>query len=308
MKLSVLAICLAASPLLAQVREAKAAPEIKTITIENGTVTQVFLSPGYTTSIRLPEEIRSVVIGNPASFKAEHADSEPRSVFLKPVTARAAESNALITTKSGQQISLHLISSGQMASSQSKVDFLLEYKHSQSAVIDADSNRSFFISETKGVPEAAALEIPDRSKRVDPLNDALAQQQAVASPAWQGQELQAALGESIQVEQQTILRFSILNNTKHPIELLPPQVELSGKANSGKGKQIKAEPVAIADYRMTERRLKPGERADGVVIFDRPTFKESTEKLELQLAEADQVDRPLLLPIPFTATTVGGGQ
>ena len=59
---------------------------------------------------------------------------------------------------------------------------------------------------------------------------------------------------------------------------------------------------------MTTRRLGPGERADGVVLFERPTFKESSEKLELQLAEADQVDRPILLPIPFTATILGGAR
>ena len=71
----------------AQVAETKAAPEVKTIAIEEGAVTAVRLSPGYTTSVRLPEEVSSVVIGNPANFKAEHVDSEPRLVFLKPVTA-----------------------------------------------------------------------------------------------------------------------------------------------------------------------------------------------------------------------------
>ncbi len=59
---------------------------------------------------------------------------------------------------------------------------------------------------------------------------------------------------------------------------------------------------------MTARRLAPGERADGVVVFERPAFKESTEKLALQLAQADQVDHPILLPVPFTAATQGEAQ
>ena len=105
---------------------------------------------------------------------------------------------------------------------------------------------------------------------------------------------------------QTILGFSVLNSSKRVVELLPPQLELSGDAHGKSGKRIKAEPVAVAEYRMTTRRLAPGQRADGVVVFERPAFKESSERLQLQLAEAEQVDRPILLPVPFTATSVGG--
>jgi hypothetical protein len=89
---------------------------------------------------------------------------------------------------------------------------------------------------------------------------------------------------------------------------LPPGIELAGSVRGNKDKQIKAEPIPITEYRMTSRRLAPGERADGVVVFERPAFKESREKLELQLARADQVDRPILLPVPFTPASQGGMQ
>ena len=56
--------------------------------VEDGAVTVLHLAPGYTTSVRLPEEISSVVIGNPASFKAEHSEAEPRLVFFKPTTSQ----------------------------------------------------------------------------------------------------------------------------------------------------------------------------------------------------------------------------
>ena len=80
------------------------------------------------------------------------------------------------------------------------------------------------------------------------------------------------------------------------------------KLREDKGKEIKAEPIGIAEYRMTSKRLQPGERADGVVTFDRPTFKESAEKLELQVAESGQVDHPVRVPVPFVATSTGGTQ
>jgi hypothetical protein len=283
----------------------KATPEVKNLTIEEGAVTTILLSPGYATSVRLPEEISSVVIGNPASFKAEHSDSEPKLVFLKPVTTKPAESNALITTRSGQEISLHLISGGQ-GSAQSRVDFMVEYRRPRSMLINPEANQGSFVSETKPVTVPGPASARGNTDAADPIAEALAQQKAVSTPLWAGNELQAAVGESFQFGHQTILRFSVLNHTKRTIELLPPQIELSGRTTSGKSKQIKAEPVAITEYRMTTRRLGPGARADGVVVFDRPAFKESSEQIELQLAEASKVDRPLLLPIPFTATTLGG--
>jgi hypothetical protein len=117
-----------------------------------------------------------------------------------------------------------------------------------------------------------------------------------------------ALGESLEMNHQTILSFSVLNDSKRVIELLPPQLELTGTAHGKGGKRIKGDPVAISDYRMTTRRLWPGERADGVIVFERPSFKESTEKLQLQLAQAEQVDRPIFLPVPFTPNSQGGTQ
>lgn len=50
---------------------------------------------------------------------------------------------------------------------------------------------------------------------------------------------------------------------------------------------------------MSQRRIGPGERADGVLIFQRPSFKQSNETLLLQMADSGAVDRPALAPIGF---------
>jgi hypothetical protein len=279
--------------------------------IEEGAITVVYLSPGYTTSVRLPEDVTSVVVGNPLTFKAEHAESEARLVFLKPITLKPAESNALITTKSGQEINLHLISQGQTATQKTRVDFMLEYRRRPSLLLAPTGEPNFFVAETKAVSAATVLDTADRTdrkERPDSVSRLLAQQRAVASPRWEGTTLQVSLGESTERDHRTILGFSVLNNSNRTIELLAPQIALSGRASSGKGKEIKAEPIGISDYRMTTKRLAPGERADGVVVFEQPTFKESTEKLELQVAESGQVDHPVRVPIPFVATSTGGTQ
>jgi hypothetical protein len=90
------------------------------------------------------------------------------------------------------------------------------------------------------------------------------------------------------------------------MEVLPPQIELAGTSKDKRHKAIKAEPVAITDYRMSARRLAPGARADGIVVFERPSFKESNERLLLAVAQAQEVDRPLLVPIAFVAPVAGG--
>jgi len=70
--------------------------------------------------------------------------------------------------------------------------------------------------------------------------------------------------------------------------VLPPQIQLAGTSKGKHRKAIKAEPVAIKDYWITSRRLAPGARADGIVVFDRPTFKESSERLLLAVAQAEE--------------------
>jgi hypothetical protein len=296
------------SCVLAQTESSTVVPKITTVSIEEGAVTVLHLGVGYTTSVKLPEEISSVVLGNPASFKAEHSEAEPRLVFLKPITPRSAESNAMITTKSGLQISLHLINSGKAAGN-SAVDFLVEYRHPQGVLISSSGTESFLIPELRPVLQAGPVSAPVHAEKLDVIGRELEKQKTISTPVWQGKELLAAVGESREREHQTFLRFSVLNNSRRVVELLPPQIEFSGTAGHKKGgRRIKAEPVAISEYRMTTRCLAPGDRADGVVVFERPAFKESSESMQLLLAEADQIDRPILLPVPFTANTSGGGQ
>jgi hypothetical protein len=302
-------VYLTAGIVVAQTPTGRIVPAVTTARVEEGSVTVLHLAPGYATSVRLPEEISSIVIGNPASFKAEHSEAEARLVFFKPTTSQPTESNALITTKSGQEISLHLVSVGKGAAD-ARIDFLVEYRPPQSVVISPEK-QSFLIADTRPLSPEAPINPADASVHASPrdsIANQLERQKSLPSPAWQGKELLVALGDSLEMNHQTILSFSVLNDSKRVIELLPPQLELTGNAHSNGGKRIKGEPVAISDFRMTTRRLQPGQRADGVILFERPSFKESTEKLQLQLAEAEQVDRPILLPVPFAPRSQGGAQ
>jgi len=104
------------------------------------------------------------------------------------------------------------------------------------------------------------------------------------------------------------LASSLRASSESTIELLPPQIQLADTSKDKHRKAIKAEPVAIKDYWITSRRLAPGARADGIVVFDRPTFKESRERLLLAVAQAEEVDRPVLAPIAFVGPVSGGAK
>jgi hypothetical protein len=132
---------------MAQTEEGKVISQVTSMPIEEGSVTVLHLSPGFATSVRLPEEASSIVIGNPGAFKGEHSESEPRLVFLKPITSQPAESNALITTKSGKEINLHLISQGKEATN-ARVDFFMEFRRPQPLSIAPSEEPHFLISET----------------------------------------------------------------------------------------------------------------------------------------------------------------
>jgi hypothetical protein len=102
--------------------------------------------------------------------------------------------------------------------------------------------------------------------------------------------------------------FSIANNSARTVELLPPQVQLWGTAKQKHHKAIKAEQVAVKDYRLAARRLPPRATTEGTVVFERPAFKESREQLLLQIAQAEEVDRPILAPIAFVAPAKGAAE
>ena len=62
----------------------------------NDQVNVVRLAARFTTAIRLPEPVSSVVLGDPGKFLAEHSEKEPALVLVKPISEEVASSNLLI--------------------------------------------------------------------------------------------------------------------------------------------------------------------------------------------------------------------
>jgi hypothetical protein len=295
-------------------------------------VVTLHLAPRIATSIRLPEPVNSVVLGDPDHFTAEHSEHEPDLVTIKPVTESAFRTNLLITTASGRQVNLLLITGDDPT--RGTVDVLLKYgkPSAESFLVDETPTLSSIVAETRkidtenpgnadamapsteitregGVGRAAgAADSPSSG-----LDELLARQQKAPLPTLYGQ-LQTAIGAGPRVRAgvsevldkgtQVAVLFSVLNPATHAIEILPPQVQLGGKV---KKKWTTAQQLRVLDFRLTTRRLGAGQRADGVVLFERPAFKQSTETLFLQIADSGAVDKPALAPVGFGISSIQGG-
>ena len=291
-------------------------PHVATITINPSEVTTLYLRPEFESAIRMPEEITSVILGSPGSFKAEHNEGEPDYVYVKPITKEAAQSNLLIATRSGQHVSIELISDGVGGGGSAlPVDFLLEYRTSRSFLIPAGGGAEHVKVELTGTtPSPASPRIPAAEKPLSAVDQEYEQQMRINAPGWtkwEGKQIETSLGDIRQWSNETVISFSILNPSDQPVEVVQPQIQISGRAVKKKkkeGKSLTADQRLIRDYRLSATRIEAGARADGVVVFDRPNFKQSTEKLFLQIAQADQVDRPILIRLPFTPPIASGAR
>jgi|YelNatPaOPRAMG01_1025707.scaffolds.fasta_scaffold32832_3 hypothetical protein len=304
-------------------------------------VTVVDLSPHFVTAIRVPEPVTSVAVGDPARFQAEHSDHEPELVFVKAVTTRPAETNLLIATAKGHAICLLLESKGDTP--QSSTDVLVNYRPDRSFIIEpstaSESVAETVPVETSAVETSATDPVspmnsgtlptpaPIQSSQGTIANsadgqwsvlDSLLQQQKRAplpklygehptTAIGSGERIRAGVSEVIDGGEDVIVLFSVVNPQRHTILLMPPQVQLGGETRHGKlikhSRWTNAEQLAVIAYRLSRRRLGPGERADGVVVFERPPYKQSNETLFLQMAEAGAVDEPALVPIGFGVST-----
>jgi hypothetical protein len=100
------------------------------------------------------------------------SDQEPRLVYIKPATKQPAESNLVITMRSGETISMRLISDGNSALNE-PVDYIVDYKPQE----------SFFIGSSDPIAQRSQEQITE--EKHDPLDLALQRQARVAAlPAW----------------------------------------------------------------------------------------------------------------------------
>jgi len=340
LRLSLLILVAGTGAATAQVQQIQ--PQILSREESDRKVTAVEVAPRFVTTIRLPETVSSVVVGDAASFLVEHSEREPRLVFVKALTTKPAETNLLIATSSGHQVSLLLVNRGESQSPDVEgrhVAFLVKYGPTAGFLVEPAVFPSSLIGQTvslqdgpgpskpSAVSAKSAADVgtsssktsllrPDKAapgviRETSGLDELLQQQERAALPrlygehtaqdSEQGDLVRAGVSKVIDRGQEVVVLFSVVNSSHHPVLLMPPQVQLGGRLHN---RWSTAEQLPVSDFRWNRRRLGPGERADGVVLFERPPYKQSNETLLLQIAESGAVDRPALVPIGFGISTV----
>ena len=326
----------------AQAQTVEPQPRIVSHEGVTGQVTEVEVAPHFVTAITLPDSITSVAVGDPTLFQVEHSEKEPKLLFLKALTASPTKTNVLISTTKGQQVSLLVVSKGGegplpidfLVNYLRGRSFLIEPSAPSAMVpetVPVTTPQSIASKIEDGIVEPStpiAVKLVSRDLPSDPpdppplarrnnLDKLLARQEGAPLPTLygehpqaenaQGERVRAGVGQVIDGGEQVVTLFSVVNPQRQDILLMPPQIQLGGKTHQGKlikhSKWTTAEQLAVVDYRLSKRRLGPGERADGVVVFERPPYKQSNETLFLQMAEAGAVDHPALAPIGFGINT-----
>lgn len=160
----------------------------------------VRVAPRFATAIRVPEPVSSLVIGDPERFLAEHSEKEPTLVLVKPVTEQPGESNLLVVTTSGRQLSFLLRMD---PTGPKRVDFVLVYKSAGSFLVGESFPASAEVAGTHVLRPVSGLAIPkavDAEKVVDPLQGILNRQKLAPLPPCTEASLQRCLARAIGFE------------------------------------------------------------------------------------------------------------
>jgi hypothetical protein len=279
-------------------------PQVITKLAVDGKVIVLDLGLHFATTIHLPQPVSSVVVGDPTLFRVEHSEKEPRLVFVKPLTQEPVESNLLISTVGGHNLSLLVRSnpegSKNPSSSQRPVHFVMNYRSASGFFIEDAGQSSVLIPETVPASQTGSTEALARATPLDAVRNRLVplleEQKGAVLPVLEGHYLRVGISRVYEEGTQVYLLFSMVNQSRNNLEILPPQVQLAGSTHSKKF-SASSEQLPITEFVLSRRKLGPGERADGVVQFEKPSFKQSSESYFLQVAESGAVDLPVLVPI-----------
>src|SRR5229473_6252231 len=172
-------LCFSLGTGVASAQVPKVEPRIVTEMDLEGKVTVVEVASRYVTAIRLPEAVNSVVVGDPSAFQVEHSEREPRLVFVKALSTKPSETNLLISTAGGHEVSLLLISRGESNSpDRTDVDFLLKYEVSRGFFVAPSAFPFALVGATVPLTEARGIEGREIKKLTKPGDGA----RSVVSP------------------------------------------------------------------------------------------------------------------------------
>ena len=96
-----------------------------------------------------------------------------------------------------------------------------------------------------------------RSAPLSSLDEVFKLQESVNAPKWtkwEDKQIETSIGDMRQLSNQTMISYSILNSSNEPIEIVPPQIQITGRKATKKkkkeGKGIISDQLEIRDYQI----------------------------------------------------------
>src|SRR3989475_9431072 len=233
-------------------------------TVFEGQPASIRLAPHVTTTIRLPEAVNSVVLGDSNRFQAEYSPKEPLLVFARPTASDIAETNLVISTVFGRQFILILRSRGVSMDQSAGVDLLVTCQAAGLRFIE-ETSPSGLISETPNLGSALHPGSPGTASESEggnqlAVDEILKRQRNQKIEKLYGDRIRVGIGQVAEDGSQLIVSFSVFSSKGETAELVPPQIQLSGQTKAGMFRRIRwttVQQLPIQRHQMTRRKLNP---------------------------------------------------
>src|SRR5437867_413428 len=183
------------------------------------------LAPHMTITIRVPDPVNSVIVGDTNLFQAEYSPNEPLLVFARPVTSSVGQTNLVISTVGGRQFVLLLRSLGASADeTEAGLDLLVTCRAAGAFFIE-DTYSAALISETVHLDSAAPFPLRPEPKDLTAesgseleLDEIVRRQarQSIEKP--HGDRIRVGIGQVTEHGSRLIVSFSVINSQSEPIE------------------------------------------------------------------------------------------
>src|SRR5262245_51706358 len=205
-------IIICCTSLSAQTRSTR---EAAAKTVFEGRPATLRLAPHRTTTIRLPDPVNSVVVGDPTLFHAKYSPDEPLLVFAKPISSAASESNLIISTMQKRQFVFVLKSLASAPADETAVaDLLVNCRPAEIFFIE-DTFPSLLISETLDLANTAVPGMAtgngesDRASGDSILDDMVRRQRQKSLRNPSEKDVQVGIGQVLEDGSRLIVSFSV---------------------------------------------------------------------------------------------------
>src|SRR5262245_51967307 len=186
--------------------------------VVEGQPASISLAPRVTTTIRLPEPVNSVVLGDSNLFQAEYSPSEPLSVFARATGSGTAQTNLVISTVFGRQFILLLRSMGASGDpSEAGVDLLVKCQPAQVHFIE-ETFPAALVSETVSLSSAAHPPpksdeaVSTQESENEKLHEILNRQRGQRVDKLYGDGIRVGIGQVAEDGSRLIVSFSVTSS------------------------------------------------------------------------------------------------